>query len=146
MIKWHYIQSKEICFGNPEIAFNSTKVPTIYNLHSYRSEYRLAICTKIPPIFTYICTFGFGFGIRPKARCFSGQIFGFGLKWKTYFRSFTERPLQIFRSSASSDYIQERKNGEAVRQAGLQGPSINDVFQEKRFMGVFTKKDDLLHR
>ena len=35
----------------------------------------------------YICTFGFG--IRPKARCFSGQIFGFGLKWKTYFRSFT---------------------------------------------------------
>ena len=23
------------------------------------------------------------------ARCFSGQIFGFGLKWKTYLRSFT---------------------------------------------------------
>ena len=42
-----------------------------------------------PPIFTNICTFGFGFGIRPKARYFSGQIFGFGLKWKTYFRSFT---------------------------------------------------------
>ena len=46
--------------------------------------------SKIPPIFTYICTFGFGFGIRPKARCFSGFGFGFGLKWKTYFRSFTE--------------------------------------------------------
>ena len=45
---------------------------------------------KIPPTFTYICTFGFGFGIRPKARCFSDQIFGFGLKWKTYFRSFTD--------------------------------------------------------
>ena len=42
--------------------------------------------SKIPPIFTYICTFGFG--IRPKARCFFG--FGFGLKWKTYFRSFTD--------------------------------------------------------
>ena len=41
--------------------------------------------SKIPPIFTYICTFGFG--IRSKARCFSG--FGFGLNWKTYFRSFT---------------------------------------------------------
>ena len=39
----------------------------------------------------HICTFGFGFGFRPKARCFSGQIFGFGLKWKTYFRSFTGR-------------------------------------------------------
>ena len=36
---------------------------------------------------TYICTFGFG--IRSKARCFSGFGFGFGLKWKTYFRSFT---------------------------------------------------------
>ena len=46
--------------------------------------------SKIPPIFTYICTFGFGFGIRPKARCFSGFGFGFGLKWKTYFRSFTD--------------------------------------------------------
>ena len=45
-------------------------------------------CSKIPPIFTYICTFGFG--IRPRARYFSGQIFGFGLKWKAYFRSFTE--------------------------------------------------------
>ena len=45
--------------------------------------------SKIPPIFTYICTFGFGFGIRPKARCFSSFGFGFGLKWKTYFRSFT---------------------------------------------------------
>ena len=44
---------------------------------------------KFKQIFTYICTFGFGFGIRPKARCFSGQIFGFGLKWKPYFRSFT---------------------------------------------------------
>ena len=36
--------------------------------------------SKIPPIFTNICTFGFGFGIRPKARCFSGFGFGFGLK------------------------------------------------------------------
>ena len=44
---------------------------------------------KFKQIFTYICTFGFGFGFRPKARCFSGQIFGFGLKWKPYFRSFT---------------------------------------------------------
>ena len=35
---------------------------------------------KFKQIFTYICTFGFGFGIPPKARCFSGQIFGFGLK------------------------------------------------------------------
>ena len=34
--------------------------------------------SKTPPIFTNICTFGFG--IRPKARYFSGQIFGFGLK------------------------------------------------------------------
>ena len=37
----------------------------------------------------YICTFGFGFDIRPKVRCSSGQIFGFGLKSKTYLRSFT---------------------------------------------------------
>ena len=46
--------------------------------------------TKIPPIFTYICTFGFG--IRPKARCFSG----FGLKSKTYFRSFTVGDLSPY--------------------------------------------------
>ena len=44
---------------------------------------------KFPPFFTYICTFGFGFGIRPKTRCFSDFGFGFGLKWKTHFRSFT---------------------------------------------------------
>ena len=43
--------------------------------------------SKIPPIFTNICTLSFS--IRPKTRRFSGQIFGFGLKWKTYFRSFT---------------------------------------------------------
>ena len=41
--------------------------------------------SKISPIFTYIWTFGFGFGIRPKTRCFSGQIFW----WKSYFRSFS---------------------------------------------------------
>ncbi len=29
-------------------------------------------------IFMYICTFGFGFGIRPKAECFSSFGFGFG--------------------------------------------------------------------
>ena len=46
-------------------------------------------CSKISHIFMYIRTFGFGFGIRPKARCFSGQIFGFGLKSNAYFRSFT---------------------------------------------------------
>ena len=49
--------------------------------------------TAKSPYFYNICTFGFGFGIRPKARSFSGQIFGFGLKWKTYFRSFTVRGL-----------------------------------------------------
>ena len=30
------------------------------------------------------------FGIRPKTKCFSGQIFGLGLKWKTYLWSFSE--------------------------------------------------------
>ena len=50
--------------------------------------------SKIPPIFTYISTFGFG--IRPKARCFSGQIFRFGLKWKTYLRSFTCLKITLY--------------------------------------------------
>ena len=54
--------------------------------HRSSSAYR-----KIPKI----CTFGFGFGIWPKARCFSGQIFGFGLKWKTDFRSFTAKIVQL---------------------------------------------------
>ena len=45
---------------------------------------------------TYICTFGYGFGIRSKAKCFSGQIFGFSLKWKPCFRSFTAPNRGIF--------------------------------------------------
>ena len=40
--------------------------------------FKLVMCI-VTHNFTYICTFGFGFGIRPRARCFSGQIFGFGL-------------------------------------------------------------------
>ena len=62
--------------------------------------------SKIPPIFTYICTFGFGFGIRPKARCFSSFGFGFGLKWKTCFQSFTgsnSNRLSIWFSVVFSD-------------------------------------------
>ena len=49
------------------------------------SGLKLYLSTTV--VFTYICTFGFG--IRPKARCFSSFGFGFGLKRKTYFRSFT---------------------------------------------------------
>ena len=68
---------------------NLNKLPKLYKkLHTYLLKTLETLnCSKIPPNFTYICTFGFGFGIQPKARCFSGQIFG--LKWKTYFRSFT---------------------------------------------------------
>ena len=58
------------------------------NLFTY--DIRNVELQQNPPIFTNICTFGFGFGIRPKARYFSGQIFGFGLKWKTYICSFTD--------------------------------------------------------
>ena len=43
-------------------------------------------CSKIPPILIYLY---FRFRLWYSARCFFGQIFGFGLKWKTYFRSFT---------------------------------------------------------
>ena len=65
---------------------------------SHMAEKNKAVCKicKVPPIFTYIWIFGFGFGIRPKARCFSGQIFGFGLKWKTYLRSFTVQGSKLF--------------------------------------------------
>jgi hypothetical protein len=76
--------SKTNCQAN---YFQSKVVPTEFNYRSekkasIRQKKNKAVCKicKVPPIFTYICTFGFGFGIRPKARCFSGQIFGFGLK------------------------------------------------------------------
>ena len=54
-------------------------------------EKNKAVCKicKVPSYFYIHCTFGFGFSIWPRARCFSGLIFGFGLKWKTYFWSFT---------------------------------------------------------
>ena len=92
--------TKQIC-SNVKFFINlNTKVISKINwikyqnctkkLHTYLLKTLETLsCSKIPPTFTYICTFGFGFGIRPKARYFSGQIFGFGLKWKTYFRSFT---------------------------------------------------------
>ena len=57
-------------------------------------EKNKAVC-KVPPYFYIYCTFGFGFGIPPKARCFSGQIFNFDLKWNPYFQSFTGKIIVI---------------------------------------------------
>ena len=64
--------------------FSSIWIQTLFQKTCLLSYLETLNFSKIPPIFTYICTFGFGFGIRPKARWFSG----FGLKWKTYFWSF----------------------------------------------------------
>ena len=61
--------------------------------------------SKIPLFFTNICTFNFVFGIPPMARCFSGQIFGFGLKWKTYFRSFTGPRVHLCYSHSLNSHL-----------------------------------------
>ena len=42
-----------------------------------------------------ICIFGLGFSIWPKARCFFGQIFGFGLKWKTFLWSVSKTSVEL---------------------------------------------------
>ena len=65
----------------------------------------------------YICTFGFRFGIRPKARCFSGQIFSFGLKWKTHFRSFTG-DLRFVRKDSLVKHISAVHEGKKISRYG----------------------------
>ena len=70
--------------------FSSIWIQTLFQKTCLLSYLETLNFSKIPPIFTYICTFGFG--IRPKARCFSG----FGLKSKTYFRSFTVGDLSPY--------------------------------------------------
>ena len=70
----------KICGGVLSLGTEKPKLQTTTGLKLHlKCKHQNEFC-KFTQIFTYICTFGFGFGIRPKARCFSGQIFGFGLK------------------------------------------------------------------
>ena len=63
----------EIVHVNFLFNLNSNIISKI-NLKKIPKLYKKNLLTQL------LKTFGFGFGIRPKARCFSGQIFGFGLK------------------------------------------------------------------
>ena len=42
-------------------------------------------------MFYIFLTYGFGYGLRPKAEVFQGRTFGYGRRWKLHLRSNTEK-------------------------------------------------------